>query len=199
MPSRTRLIFALAVLLIALATGFAALSLMRPPLFNPGKALIGGPFTLTDQTGKRVSERDFAGRPMLVIFGYTFCPDVCPGEMQVVSAALDQLGTQAALLHPVFVTVDPERDTPAVMKTFVENFHPSFSGLTGSSAEIAAMLKAYRVYARRIENAKRPEDYLMEHTSLIYLIGPDGGYVTHFEYGTDPAKLAGGIKAALGR
>ena len=199
MPSRSRLIFALTVVLIALALGIGALSLMRPPLFNPGKALIGGPFTLTDQTGQRVSERDFAGRYMLVIFGYTFCPDVCPGEMQVVSAALDQLGAQAAQVHPVFVTVDPERDTPEVMKIFVENFHPGFSGLTGSPAEIAVMLKAYRVAARKIENAKRPADYLMEHTALIYLIGPDGGYVTHFDYGTDAAKLAGEIKAALAR
>src|SRR5690606_11015171 len=107
-----------------------------------GEALVGGPFALTDHTGERVTDQDFRGRYMLVYFGYTWCPDVCPTELQVISSALDELGDKAAQIRPIFITVDPERDTVAQMADYVANFHPSFVGLTGSSEEVAAVAKA---------------------------------------------------------
>ena len=109
-------------------------------------ALVGGPFTLTDQDGKKVSEKDFLGKYMLVFFGYTYCPDICPTELQVMTAALDSMGPEAEKIQPVFVSVDPERDTPEVLKSYVENFGPRLVGLTGTPEEIAAVAKAYRVY-----------------------------------------------------
>jgi cytochrome oxidase Cu insertion factor (SCO1/SenC/PrrC family) len=185
MPSRSRLIFALCTILAALLIGGAALwSLKQPP--GPtatGTALVGGPFSLMDHTGRRVTDEDFRGRYMLVAFGYTYCPDVCPGELQLISAALDRLGAKADRIAPIFITVDPARDTQDVLKAYMANFHPRFVGLTGSEAEIAAAAKAYRVYFRKVESPGSP--YLMDHTSLVYLMDPEGNYVTHFPYGTD--------------
>lgn len=198
MPSRRTLFFAALVLVVAAATGLAALYLTRPGSGGFGTALVGGPFALTDQDGKRVSEKDFLGKHTLVVFGYTFCPDVCPGELQVISAALDALGPEAEALRPLFVTVDPQRDTPEVMKAYIQNFHPAFRALTGSAAEIAAMAKAYRVYYREVPSKGGPLDYLMDHTAFIYLMGPDGTYRTHFPYSTDAKKLAAEIRAAMG-
>ncbi|MDA7948055.1 MAG: SCO family protein, partial [Hyphomicrobiaceae bacterium] len=122
----------------AVALGFFALSSgpAPKPQVVSGKALIGGPFTLTDHNGRRVTEKDFSGKHILVFFGYTFCPDICPAELQVMSAALDALGGKAKEVTPVFITVDPKRDTVEQMKSYVENFHPSLVGLTGSAEEI---------------------------------------------------------------
>ena len=163
-----------------------------------GKALVGGPFELTNQDGKRVKSSDFAGKYMLVVFGYTYCPDICPSELQVVSAALDELGPAAERIQPVFVTVDPTRDTPQVMKDYVANFHPGFVGLTGSEEDIAGIAKAYRVYYRKVEQTDPSIPYLMDHTTLVYLMGPDGDYVTHFAYGTNVASLVEGLRKAVG-
>lgn len=200
MPSRQKLIFALVVLLIALATGASALWLTRAgPGGGTGEALVGGPFTLTDQDGKRVTDQDFRGKYMLIFFGFTYCPDVCPGELQVMSAALDELGPEGDKIQPVFITVDPERDTPEAMKLYVSNFHPRMVGLTGSPDDIAAVAKAYRVYYAK---AKAPEgaapgDYLMDHSTILYLMGPDGKFVKHFTYGTDVKTLADGLRKAV--
>jgi len=163
---------------------------------SAGRALVGGPFTLTDHNGRRVTEKDFLGRYMLVYFGYTWCPDVCPTELQVISAALDSMGEAAKQIQPVFVTVDPARDTVAQMKEYVGSFHPSLVGLTGTDEEIEAVAKAYRVYYAKADGGDA-ENYLVDHGSLIYLMGPDGQFVTHFTYGTDPEKLAEGLKAAI--
>jgi cytochrome oxidase Cu insertion factor (SCO1/SenC/PrrC family) len=197
MPSRRTIILAVSMLLVALATGLFALSVMKTPPVGSGTALIGGPFSLVDHTGKRVTDKDFKGRYMLVLFGYTFCPDVCPGEMQVVSAALDLLGADAQKIQPVFVAVDPARDTVEAVAGFVSNFHPSFRGLTGTEADVQTMVRNYRVVVRKIENKDRPEDYLVEHSLLIYLMDGDGKYVTHFSYGTDAKALAEEMRAAL--
>ena len=112
-----------------------------PAVQTSGKALIGGPFTLVDQTGKTVTDQDFRGRYMLVFFGFTHCPDICPAELQVMSAALDALGPKADSVVPIFITLDPERDTQAAMAAYVKNFGPRFVGLTGSSEQIAAAAK----------------------------------------------------------
>src|SRR5262245_59223420 len=132
MPSRQTLIFALVVLVIAAITGFGALWLTRTlpeGSIGSGTALVGGRFTLTDHNGRRVSDQDFRGKYMLIFFGFTYCPDVCPSELQVMSAALDELGSEADKIQPIFITIDPARDTPEAMKLYVSNFHPRLVGL----------------------------------------------------------------------
>ncbi len=162
-----------------------------------GQALVGGPFELTSHTGERVSEKTFHGKHMLLYFGYTYCPDVCPTELQVMSAALDKLGGTADQVQPIFVTIDPERDTAKTMATYVANFHPKLIGLTGSAEDIAKIAKAYRVYYARAKDDGSSSEYLMDHSSIYYLMGPDGAFKKHFTYTTDAEKLANGIKAAL--
>src|SRR6516162_9270048 len=133
---------------------------VRERLFKPlkissvGRALVGGPFTLTDHTGKRISDTEFRGKFLLVVFGFTFCPDVCPSELQLISAALDALGPRAARIVPLFVTIDPERDSPEQLATYVKSFHPRLIGLTGTPSEIAAVAKEYRVYVRKVPDSK---------------------------------------------
>lgn len=180
------------------ALGIYALMTPRtaPQQTISGKALIGGPFSLVDHNGKRVTEKDFRGEFTLVFFGYTYCPDVCPAELQVVSAALDTLGEKAKRVTPLFITIDPERDTAEQMKSYVENFHPRLVGLTGTAEEIRAAAKAYRVYYARAKGEASTE-YLMDHSSIVYLMSPDGSYLAHFAYGTDVDTMAEGIAKFL--
>lgn len=145
-----------------------------------GKALIGGPFTLTDTTGRQVTDKNYRGRYMLVFFGFTACPDICPAGMQLISAALDKIGAKAENVTPIFISVDPERDTPQKLAGFVKNFSPRIVGLTGTRDEIAGVAKAYKVFYEKTPNEAAPADYGMNHTSIIYLMSPDGAYVTHF-------------------
>jgi protein SCO1 len=150
-----------------------------------GKALVGGPFSLTDTTGKHVTDKDFLGHPMLVFFGYTHCPDICPSGLQVISAALDKLGAKGQNVTPVFISLDGERDTPAKMSDYVKSFHPRLVGLTGTEQEIAAAAKAYRVFYQKITDEKSPKDYTFDHAAIIYLMGADGKFVTHIPHTTD--------------
>ncbi len=184
-----------------------------PVLLTSGKALIGGPFELIDQNGKPFRDTDLRGTYALFVFGYTFCPDICPTEMQVVTAALETLGPQAKTIKPIFVTIDPARDTVAVIKDYISHFHPRFTGLTGSADQIARITKAYRVhYARAAQStgeetdkdknedqnqAAGDADYLMDHSTIIYLMGPDGEFLKHFTYTTDSGKLADALKKAI--
>jgi cytochrome oxidase Cu insertion factor (SCO1/SenC/PrrC family) len=156
---------------------------------------IGGPFALTDQNGRRITDKDFAGRFMLIYFGYTFCPDVCPTELNTMALALDKLGTRVRVV-PVFITIDPARDTPDALKTYLASFGPDFVGLTGSDADIAAAAKGYRVYYKKAEGTD-DNTYLMDHTSLLYLMGPDGKLAALFRTGASPDDIAAGIKAAF--
>ncbi len=162
-----------------------------PVIMLTEAADIGGPFRLMDHTGKRVTEADFKGRFMLLFFGYTFCPDVCPAELQTMGRAMDRLAAKGDNIVPVFISVDPERDKPAVLKRYVAAFHPRMVGLTGSAAEVKAAAKAYKVYYRKAPGAK-PGDtkILMDHTSFIYLVGPDGKVVALIRGGTRPEVLA---------
>ncbi len=196
LPSLKRIILAFGFLALALVLGLAAL--LRPlPITGSGTALVGGPFVMVNHLGETVTEKTYTGKYMLVFFGFTFCPDVCPTELQVMTAALEQLGEEAQNIVPILVSVDPGRDTPAAMKAYVENFSPALQGLTGSPEQVAAMAKVYRVFYQRVENAKSPADYTMDHSSIIYLMGPDGKFIKHFSYTTDAAALAAGLKAAL--
>jgi protein SCO1/2 len=192
-------VFGLAVLVLAaLIAGVAAFSLLRPgqgPI-SSGVALVGGPFKLVSHKGEHVTDKDFRGKYMLVSFGYTYCPDVCPTELQVISAALDALGDKAKDIQPIFITIDPERDTVAVLAQYMASFHPSYIGLTGSPEAIAQAAKAYRVYYAKSEN-KSTGDYLMDHSSIIYLMDKEGTFLKHFSYGTDAKALAQAIEEAI--
>jgi protein SCO1/2 len=198
-PSRFQLIFAMLALVTALAIAGATFYAMggKSGGFSTGKALVGGPFVLTDQNGRKVTDKDFLGNYMLVFFGYTYCPDVCPTELQVMSAALESMGSKADRIQPIFITIDPARDTPEVMKQYVGNFHPRLTGLTGSAEEVAAVAKAYRVYYGRVEGKSGSTDYLMDHSSIVYLMDPTGTFLKHFSYTTDAAELAKAIEAAI--
>jgi protein SCO1 len=196
---RPSVIFGLVTLLLALALGGYALMSGKVMPTGSGTALVGGPFTMLNQKGETVTDKTYLGKPMLLFFGFTFCPDVCPTELQVMSAALSELGDKGADIQPIFVTIDPERDTPAVMTSYVSNFGDRFIGLTGSAAQIAEMAQTYRVFYARQENKADPQNYQMDHSSIIYLMGTDGKFLKHFSYSTDAKALADGIQKALDR
>ena len=165
---------------------------------SSGTAAIGGPFTLTDQTGKAVTDKTYAGKYELIYFGYTFCPDACPTDLQVMSSALDMLGSEAARIQPIFITIDPERDTVPVMADYVSHFHPSLIGLTGTPEQTAAAAKAYRVYYKKAPSPVEGGVYLMDHSSFTYLMGPDGGFLESFAPGTDPEDMARRVREIMG-
>lgn len=198
MPRRPVLIFAVLVLLIAAGlAGYAWLNRQAGDPQGTGVALVGGPFTLTDHNGREVTEKTFLGKYMLVFFGFTFCPDICPTELQVISAALDQMGPAGEAIQPVFITVDPARDTPDVLKAYLSNFGPRLIGLTGTPEQIAAAAKAYRVYYAKAANSSADENYMMDHSTIIYLMGPDGRFLRHMPYTSDAAKLAAELKESV--
>ena len=191
---------------------------------------IGGPFSLVDHEGRPVTQDSFKGRFMLVYFGYTFCPDICPTTLTEMGGALDILGEAGTPVTPVFITVDPERDRPEPLKEYLAFFHPRLVGLTGTPKQVAAAAKAYKVFSAKAaapehehehqpgykhddeEHAKHLQDpkhehdpghhhdtggYLMDHTSIIYLMGPDGSYRAHFSYGDDAQDMAAKIREFL--
>jgi protein SCO1/2 len=162
----------------------------------PGDVHIGGPFTLTDTTGKTVTDATYRGRWMLVYFGYTYCPDVCPTELQAVAAGMDQLGPLAAKVAPIFITVDPERDTPATMAEYVKLFDDRLIGLSGTPEQIAAVARAYRVYYAKV-TTKESSAYLMNHSSFLYLMGPDGQLRQLFKQGTSGTDIADAIRTRM--
>ena len=170
---------------------------VAPRLEVTGKALIGGPFTLTDQTGRRVTEKDFLGRYMLVFFGFTNCPDICPSGLQVMTAALDKLGAKADAITPVFITLDSQRDTPEKLAAYLKSFHPRLVGLTGSAEDVAAAAKAYRVYYQKVENEKSPENYSYDHAAIFYLMGKDGAFIAPIPHTTDVDELVRALNASL--
>ncbi|HYN40043.1 MAG TPA: SCO family protein [Rhodospirillales bacterium] len=161
-----------------------------------GADAIGGPFTLVDQDGKTVTDADFRGRWMLVYFGFTFCPDICPTSLARNGDALDLLGPQADKITPVLISVDPERDTPAKMKDYVHFFHPRTVGLTGSPEQIAAVTREYRVFYMK-SPGNTPDTYQVDHSSLTYLVGPDGRFVQFFRHETSAQEMADKLKSML--
>jgi len=162
-----------------------------------GRVAIGGPFSLVDTNGERRTEKDYAGKPMLVFFGFTNCPDVCPSGLQTLTVALDKLGDKANRLTPLFITVDPECDTPQSLAAYMKSFHPRIQGLTGTSDEVNAAIKAYRVYAVKVPDEKDPTRYNIDHSSFFYLMNPSGEYVKHFPHSTDANVLADALAAVL--
>lgn len=162
-----------------------------------GKPAIGGPFNLVDHTGKHVSDKDFRGRYLLVFFGYTNCPDICPAGLQVMSAALDRLGHRADDIVPLFITLDPSRDTPEKLAAYVSSFTPRIVGLTGSESDIASVAKAYRVFYQKVADDKDPTRYSIDHSAIFYLMGKDGSLLTPIGHTTDVDQLATAIGKAL--
>jgi protein SCO1 len=160
-------------------------------------AAIGGPFDLVDQNGKRVTDGDLRGTWLLLYFGYTHCPDACPTALNNIALAVRELGaTQRAALRPVFITIDPARDTPQVMKDYVASFDAPILALTGTAAAVAQAAKSYRVYyARRAEPGG---DYSLDHTSLIYVIDPKGRFAASLDGEATPAQIAERLKRLLG-
>ncbi|MBA4208859.1 MAG: SCO family protein [Parvibaculum sp.] len=153
-------------------------------------ASVGGPFTLVNHEGETVTEEDFRGRYMLLYFGFTFCPDVCPTELGAMASAINALGEKGEQVTPVLITIDPERDTPEVMARYVALFHPRLVGLTGTPEQIDAAAKAWHVFYRKAEDESSSADYTMDHSSIIFLMGPDGEYLKLFRPHTPPGEMA---------
>ncbi len=190
--------------LVLLAGGLLASAIAGYWLFmaldgrpEQGRAQVGGPFTLIDGEGRTVTERDFAGRHMLVYFGYTFCPDVCPTTMLAASEALDAIGPErAADVRLVFISVDPERDTPEVVRDYAAHFHPGTVGLTGTPEQVASAARAWRVYYRKAA-PDEDGDYLVDHSSILFLMDEEGRYVTHFSHDASAADMAAQLQRLL--
>ena len=159
---------------------------------------IGGPYSAVDHNGQNVTEQKFLGKFQLIFFGYTYCPDICPTALTEMSAALDLLGNQADQIIPIFITIDPERDTPEYLKEYVTYFHPNTIGLSGSLEQITTIARAYRVYfAKAKQDNDTPDDYLLDHSSITYLMGKDGRYLAHFSLGTSAEEIARRIRNYL--
>jgi protein SCO1 len=150
---------------------------------------LGGPFALTDQNGMLRTEKDYRGKFMLVFFGYTYCPDVCPTTLAVMTAALEKMGARADKIAPVFITVDPKRDTPDKLKSYLASFGPRIIGLTGSPKDIAAVAKEYRVYYKE-HPAENGDDYTVDHSGVVYLMDPNGAFTANYSLETSPDAMA---------
>jgi protein SCO1/2 len=174
---------------ILLVTGYA------PSPVGQAVAAVGGPFQLTDQSGKAVTDADMKGKPFLVFFGFTHCPDICPTTLFDMSQLMKELGPDADRTGALFITVDPERDTPKVMKDYLSNFDPHVRGLTGDPTAINAAIRAYRVYAKKVplENG----DYTMDHTALVYLMDKNGHFIAPFDVSRTPAAEAADLRRYL--
>ncbi|KJV09533.1 hypothetical protein VZ95_10915 [Elstera litoralis] len=205
MPAGMRLFIVAGLMVVVAGIGaIAALLTSDRPIGaaqegrSTGSPLVGGAFTLVDQDGKTRTQADFAGKLTLVYFGYTFCPDVCPTGLQRLAEGLDVLTeAERAEVVPLFVTIDPARDTSAVLKEYVAQFHPALIGLTGTAEQVAVAAKAYRVYYRKSDQTKDQADYLMDHSSIIFVMGRDGTYKAHFTHESKPEDIAAGIRKTL--
>jgi cytochrome oxidase Cu insertion factor (SCO1/SenC/PrrC family) len=174
----------------------AAAQLMDDLMY--GRGTVGGPFSLTDQTGRRRNDTEFRGKLLIIYFGYTYCPDVCPTELQQIGLAVEHLGDVGSAVQPLFITIDPARDTPEVLAQYVPSFHPRLLGLTGTSDEIAAVAQEFKVVYTKYQ----PSDggpYLIDHTGFVYIVDRSGKYRGFFPPGTPEDRMREMIKAILGQ
>jgi protein SCO1/2 len=196
MQRLSRPVVIIAAFALSLAVGLLLMTWLMGDLKKvAGPAAIGGPFQLTDQTGKPVTDRDLKGRPTLIFFGFTHCPDVCPTSLFEISEVLRAMGKDADKVNAFFVSVDPERDTQAAMKEYLSSFDPHLKGLTGDPESVAKVLSAYRVYAKKVP--LKDGDYTMDHTALIYLMDRDGHFVAPFNLKRTPQEAAAELKRYL--
>lgn len=196
MSSKLRLVIIIIGLLLA-----AGLAYTLSAAFQSGPAAtagvqVGGPFTLTDHTGAVRRAEDFRGKIVAIYFGYTHCPDACPTALSSLSEALDQLGPRANEVAVLFVTIDPARDTVALLKDYIGSFHSSVIGLTGTAEQVAQAAKGWRVYYRKSGDGA---DYTMDHSSVIFIMGRDGRYLEHFTHSAPADQMAASLTRALTR
>jgi len=204
MGNAQKVTFALTAMGLLLVLAMLVAGIMRQeeadPVAAPSRPDIGGAFTLVDMTGQTVTEQNFAGRPLLIYFGFTYCPDVCPMALANMTGALDILAEtapeRAANVQPLFITVDPERDKPEALGEYMTHFHPRLVGLTGSPAQIGKTLATYRVYARKVAD-EGASDYLMDHSSIIYLMDGKNRYLAHFDHNLQAPELATRLNTKL--
>ena len=196
--SRARGLLAIAFLLCCGSTAAAeqpsAAQMMDDLMY--GRGSVGGPFTLTDQTGRQRSDTEFRGKLMVVYFGYTYCPDICPTDLMAITQALDALGPAAEAVQPVFITIDPERDTK-VLAEYVSAFHRSMIGLTGSAEQIRGVADAYKAFYVKIPDEKSG-NYSIDHAGVIYLMGRNGEYLGFMPPQTNPDRLTEILRKYLG-
>jgi len=174
----------------------AAAQLMDDLMY--GRGTVGGPFSLTDQTGRRRNDTEFRGKLLIIYFGYTYCPDICPTELQQIGLAVEHLGDVGSAVQPLFITIDPARDTPEVLAQYVPSFHPRLLGLTGTSDEIAAVAQEFKVVYTKYQ----PSDggpYLIDHTGFVYIVDRSGKYRGFFPPGTPEDRMREMIKTILGQ
>jgi len=189
--TQSKILALLVAFLAGSLTLIAALFMVMPRQVTQPSS-VGGPFTLTDQNGKSVTDASFKGEPFLVFFGFTHCPDVCPTTLYEMSEVLNRLGPDANKTAALFVTVDPERDTPEKMKQYISSFHPRIFGLTGTDAQIEAIKREYRVFAKKVPT--KDGDYTMDHTAVVYLMDKDGRFIAPFNLSRSADEAAADLR-----
>jgi protein SCO1 len=189
-PRPVALILSLALLVAGLSALAAVVYLTMPggSRLASGPSAIGGAFSLSDQNGRPVTEKSLLGKPSLVFFGFTHCPDICPTKLFEMTQMLDRLGPDAAKVNVYFVTVDPARDTQELLKAYLGSFHPTISGLTGSEEQVTQAMRAYRAFARKVP--LEGGNYTMDHTVFVYLMDRNGAFVSTFDVARDPDQAA---------
>ena len=178
----------LILLVLSIGTGLWVYEQSKNNYLNKS-ALVGGSYSLLDHNGARVSDKSFSDKFKIIYFGYTFCPDICPTGMANISQALDLLGNKAQRIKPIFITVDPKRDNVEIMAEYHNHFHSSFSNLTGTLDQIKHVAKLYRVYYKKSDPSEA-ENYLMDHSSIMYVLSPEGEYINHFGPEITPEQIA---------
>ena len=194
-PSLLLVFVPIILVILGLCVTVPYLATPLPPMAM--QAAVGGPFELEDGSGHVVTDRSWPGKFLLIYFGYTHCPSVCPTTLANVAGALDTIGTSADRLQPLFITIDPARDTPAVVGQYAAMFSPRIAGLTGTSSQIAQAAKAYDIYYAPHRDSPTGNDYSMDHTSVVYLMAPDGRIAATIDANRKPAQMAASITSAM--
>jgi len=188
------------LLLIVISVGIGLYLMPTPQLSsnkNQGEVLIGGDFSLIDQHGKQTQDRDFRGKLMLVFFGFTNCPNICPTDLFIMSEAMKLLGEDSKDVAPLFITIDPERDTSEVLANYLNNFSKSLIGLTGTTAQIEQVTSNYRIYYAKAKDQNSSLEYTMDHSTFTYLMDKNGKYITHFAHNTNAQEMSNTIRKHL--
>ena len=200
MSPKLRITLLASIGLLALVLGYlvAAITRPSPPSNQPVQTLaLDGRFNLIDETGQPVTQDSYLGRFKLVYFGFTYCPDVCPMQLEVVSRALDIANISPEKLTTLFITLDPERDTPEDMAIYTDNFHENITGLTGTVSQIQQAAKAYKVYFQKVADPETTGGYTVDHSSIVFLMGRDNTYRQHFTYRDSAEDIAGKITSII--
>lgn len=195
--------FVLILVAIALATGYVMYLEEKHPVAKvtekaaTGPVQVGGDFELMDHTGRARTNKDFHGKFMMVYFGYRYCPDICPTALTTMTEVLNQLGPKANHIQPLFITIDPERDTVKELAEFIPNFHPSFLALTGNAEQIDKAKQVYKVFGQKVEDEHAPDAYVMDHSSIIYVMDRQGQLVAHFNHSTPSEHIVSALRKYL--